>query len=473
VSDSTISQQIRSNGGGLLVLQDTQLIEELAHFARERIPERVVHAKAAGARGKFTVTHDISDITSAAFLNGVGKETPVLMRMGTVGPEKGSADTQRDPRGFAMKFYTEEGNNDWVFNNTPIFFIRDPIKFPSLNRSHKRLPGSNVHHVHDSTMYWDFHNNNQEGIHELMHLFSDRGMPATLRNMDGFSGHTYKFTKSDGSFKYVKIHFKTDQGNKTLTEAEGKELAGKAPDHHVKDLYDAIEQKNYPSWTAYLQIMDPKEAETYRYNIFDMTRIWPHADYPLVPFGKLTLNKNPQNHFAEIEQAAFSPSTMVPGIEPSADPMLQARMFSYPDAQRYRLGVNYQQLPTNAALSPVYNPLQRDGASNFGGNYGPDPNYVRSSLRPVNYKAFSSDVAHDEWVGKVTNFTTEVTDEDFVQARMLWNVLGKQEGQQDSFIANLGGHLKTALPEVQKETIRMFARVDDDLAKKLEAETKA
>ncbi|KAF8861008.1 catalase [Acephala macrosclerotiorum] len=408
----------KPGGGGLLLLQDTQLIETLAHFARERIPERVVYAKAAGAFGEFDVTHGITDITSAAFLSEIGKKTPFLVRISTVGPERGSADTVRDVRGWAMKLFTEEGNQDWVFNDIPVFFVRDPIKFPSVNRSHKRHPQTNLT---DATMVRlsdvFFHNNNQEGIHALMCLFSDRGTPTSLRNIDAFSGHTYKFTKK---------------------------IAGENPDYNVQDLFENIAKGNFPSWTAYVQTMTAEEAEKYRWNIFDMTKVWPHTDHPLRPFGKLIFNRNascyPQNYFSDIEQAAFLPSTMVPGIEPSADPMLQARMFSYPDAARYRLGVNYQMLPTNCPISPVYSPMQRDGFANFQGNYGPDPNYVRSSFRSMTYAA--GNASHDEWVGKAAAYTSEVVDDDFVQATALWKVLGTQPGQQEGFISNVAGLLK-------------------------------
>jgi catalase len=332
-----------------------------------------VHAKAAGAYGEFEVTHDITSITSANFLSEVGKKTPVLARISTVGGEKGSSDTVRDIRGWALKLFTDEGNYDIVGNDLPVFFIRDPVKFPSLNRSHKRHPQTNVP---DATMFWDFHNNNPEGVHCLMHLFGNRGIPASVRNVNGYGVHTFKFGKpEDGTFKYVKIVFKPDDGNKTLDADEAGRLAGAEPDYHVKDLYNAIEAGDYPTWTMCIQIMDPKEAETYRWNIFDATKIWPHKDFPLQPVGKLTLNKNPNNYFADIEQAAFSPSTLVPGIGPSADVMLQARMFSYPDAARYRVGPNYQQLPCNKARSPVYSPYQRDGPSTINGNYGGDPDY--------------------------------------------------------------------------------------------------
>ena len=334
--DPSATLQIRSRfgGGGLGLLEDTALIETLAHFPRERIPERAVHAKAAGAYGEFEVTHDISDLTDAAFLTGVGKKTPCLARISTVGGEKGSADTVRDIRGWALKLFTEEGNQDFVFNDLPVFFIRDPIKFPSLNRSHKRDPQTNIP---NPNRFWDFHNHNQEGIHCLMHLFGARGVPESVRNINGYGNHTYKIGKADGSFKYIKFHFKPDAGVKDMPAARAAELAGSDPDYHTRDMFDAIERGEYPTWTLHFQIMDPKEAETYRWNIFDMTKIWPHSDYPLRPIGKLTLNTNvsfppvvygedhvltgrkPHNYFQDIEQAAFSPSNMVPGIAPSAD----------------------------------------------------------------------------------------------------------------------------------------------------------
>lgn len=329
----------------------------------------------------FECTHDITDWCSAAFLSKVGKKTEVLARLSTVAGEKGSSDTMRDIRGFALKFKTEEGNWDFVGNDLPVFFIRDPIKFPSLNRSHKRHPQTGVA---DGSMFWDFHNHNQEGVHCLMQLFGGRGVPASLRNVNGFGNHTFKFGKpEDGTFKYVKIHFKPDAGIQNLTQEEAVRLAGEEPDYHVKDLFNAIERRDYPTWTMSLQVMDPKEAESYRWNIFDITKVWPHKDYPLIPVGKLTLNRNPKNHFQEIELAAFSPSTLVPGIGPSADTMLHARMFSYPDAARYRVGPNYQQLPPNQPLN-AYSPFQRDGPMRFDGNYGSDPDYGEYAFNRVN-----------------------------------------------------------------------------------------
>jgi catalase len=449
-----VLQGPKVRGGGLALLEDTNLIETLAHFPRERIPERVVHAKAAGAWGEFECIKDITDITSACIFREVGKKTKVLARISTTSGEKGFPDTVRDIRGFALKMFTEEGNWDFVGNDLPVFFIRDPIKFPSLNRSHKRHPQTNVP---DASMFWDFHNNNQEGAHCLMQLFGQRGVPASLRHINGFGVHTFKFGKpEDGTFKYVKMHWKPETIENLKTEEAGK-LAGQEPDYHVKDMFNAIENADYPVWTLNLQIMDPKEAETFRWNIFDDTKIWPHKDYPLVPVGKLTLNKNPDNFFQDIEQAAFSPSNMIPGIGPSADIMLQARMFSYPDAARYRVGPNYQQLPCNKAQY-VYNPYQRDGPARYDGNYGSDPDYVRSSFRKI--KAIKpNDVTHDEWVGKVSNYTSNVEDDDWVQALDMWNLL-KESGDDELFIGNLSGHMGKAVPEVQKETISKWRVLD-------------
>ncbi|RDW63355.1 catalase [Coleophoma cylindrospora] len=476
--DPTSSVQIRSSprGGGLVLLQDTQLIETLAHYARERIPERVVHAKAAGAWGEFEVTHDISHITSAAFLCGVGKKTKTLLRISTVGGERGSADTVRDVRGWAMKFFTEEGNQDFVFNDLPVFFIRDPIKFPSLNRSHKRNPQTNLA---DSTMFWEYVSiitTRKESIALCSYLafveFQRRFaistptvttltnctlpyvllFPLLISTLD-----TNNNTAKDGSFKYVKMHFKPDGGIKTLPADEAAKLAGEQPDYLTQDLFDAIERGDFPVWTLYLQVMDPQEAETYRWNIFDMTKVWSHKDYPLQP---------PSNYFQDIEQAAFSPSAMVPGVAPSADPMLQARMFSYPDAARYRLGVNYTQLPCNAPISPVYSPYLRDGTGSIKGNYGADPVYVRSSLKKIQPGPKIN--LHEEWVGQVVAYSSEVEDDDFVQARDMWNVLGKEEGQQEILVCNVAGNVKAAIPRVRAETIAMFSRVDAGLGKRIE-----
>lgn len=454
--NDTAVQVLNCQGGGLVLLQDTQLLETLAHFSRERIPERVVHAKAVGARGYFQVTHDISDITDADFLNGIGKKTEILTRISTVGPESGSADTIRDVHGWALKFKTAEGNQDFVFNNFPVFFVRDPIKFPSLNRSHKRHPAT---HSTDADMFWDFHVNAPESVHALMFLFSDRGTPASLRNINGYSNHTYKLTKKDGSFHYAKIHIHSDGGIKNHTSAEATRLAGTHPDSLTQDMYDAIASSDYPTYTVSIQTLHPSVVAQCPVNIFDMTKVWPHAQYPLRPVGKLVLDKNPVNYFAEIEQAAFSPGTMVPGIAPSADPMLQARMFAYPDAQRYRLGVNYQMLPTNAAKAPVYIPTERDGKMNFGDNYSDDPNYLNSAIKPVafdrgvnEWKPLQKD--NYEMLNGPVAYSSQVTDEDFKQPRALWNnVMSKQPGAQDAFIANISENVAGVKREWLREKV--------------------
>ncbi|KAJ5511072.1 Catalase, mono-functional, heme-containing [Penicillium expansum] len=479
-SNSTAVLMRNREGGGLGLLQDTQLIETLAHFSRERIPERVVHAKAVGAYGEFEATADCSDLTSASFLNKIGKKTPVLLRVSTVGPESGSADTSRDVHGWGMKLYTDEGNQDWVFNNTPVFFIRDPIKFPSMNRSHKRHPQT---HLPDANMFWDFHVGNPEGIHQLLVLFSDRGTPRSVRYLNSYSGHTYKFTKEDGSFKYIKIQMKTQQGIKNFTQEEATKIAGEDPDYMIRDMFEAIERKDYPSWDVFVQVMDPSEAESYRWNIFDMTKVWPHKDFPLRKIGKMTLNRNPGNYFTDIEQASFSPSTMVPGFAASADPVLQARLFAYPDAARYRLGVNYQQLPTNAAKVPVYCPFQRDGKMRFDDNYGGDPNYVNSSLQPtkfypevkgVNPESLSLHTEHEKWVGEVAAYSSRIKDDDFVQPSALWDVIGRDPGHQERTIDNLAGSISgVKSPRLRNEVYTLFSRVNQDLGNKVKQATEA
>jgi catalase len=460
--DDTIEQLSTGLGGGYVLLTSTQLIENLAHFSRERIPERVVHAKASGARGFYEVTDDVSDITDADFLNGIGKKTDVLMRIPTTGPERGSADTVRDFRGFAIKFKTNEGNQDWVFNNQPVFFVRDPVKFPSLNRSHKRHPGTNSV---NADMFWDFHVNNQESVHALMFLFGDRGLPASVRTLNGYSGNTYKLTKNNGnSYVYVRIHFISNQGTHWFTNAEGAKYAGTEPDKHMLDLQNAIKEGNFPSWDVCVQVIKPEDVEKAPVNIFDMTKVWPKKQYPLRKMGRVTLDKNPENWFAEIEQAAFSPSNMVPGIAPSPDIMLQARMFAYPDAQRYRLGVNYNYLPTNAPKSQVYCPIERDGRMNFTSNYGDDPNYIGSTLRPVRYleklgpnnlndmksqtsapmqngtPSTTKTLDHTQETFPSTRFTV-LSEKDFEQATAYWKMIASQDGAQDRWVGNCAANI--------------------------------
>ncbi|EFW98653.1 peroxisomal catalase [Grosmannia clavigera kw1407] len=439
--DSPTKYQRISNGP--LLLQDFHLIDLLAHFDRERVPERVVHAKGAGAFGEFELTHDLSDITSIGMLTGaVGKKTPLVARFSTVGGEKGSADSARDPRGFSLKFYTDEGNWDWVFNNTPVFFLRDPTNFP-------------------------------EAAHQVMHLFSDRGTPYSYRHMNGYSGHTYKFTKPDGSFVYVQVHAKTDQGSKTFDNETAGKLAGENPDWHTQDLFEAIERGEHPSWTVYVQVLTPEQAEKFRWNIFDLTKVWPQGEVPLRPVGRFRLTRNPENYFAQIEQAAFSPSHMVPGVEPTADPVLQSRLFSYPDTHRHRLGTNYQQIPVNRPLR-AFNPFHRDGAMAVDGNYGANPNY-ESSYRALTYKPIVPTVAaHEKWVGAVSSAVfADVSDEDFVQPNALWKVLGRTAGQQDNFVHNVAGHLSAAKKDTRERTYGMFSRIDADLGRRIKKETEA
>jgi catalase len=334
----------------------------------------VVHAKGAGAHGYFEVTHELSDITSISLFQRKGTKVRATIRFSTVGGESGSADTARDPRGFAIKLRTEEGNWDWVFNNTPVFFIRDPAKFPHFIHTQKRDPQT---HLKDADAFWDYLSQNPESIHQIMILFSDRGTPDGYFQQHGYSGHTFKWLKNDESFVYVQVHIRADGGFKTLNNDTAGKLTGSNPDYGIETLFNAIADKKHPSWTVYIQTMTVDQAENFRYNILDLTKVWSHKEFPLRPIGKLVLDENPKNYFAEIEQAAFSPSHLIPGVEPTADPVLQSRLFSYPDTHRHRLGVNYQQLPVNAPIVPVAN-FQRDGFATFI-SQGNRPNYQRLS----------------------------------------------------------------------------------------------
>ena len=342
---------------GPLVLHDHYLIEQMANFNRERIPERQPHAKGSGAFGHFEVTEDVSRFTRAALFQP-GVKTDVLMRFSTVAGERGSPDTWRDPRGFAMKFYTSEGNYDLVGNNTPVFFIRDPMKFQHFIRSQKRRADNNLR---DNDMQWDFWTLSPESAHQVAWLMGDRGIPKSWRHMNGYSSHTYMWINAEGEKFWVKYHFKTDQGVECLTQEEADKQAGADGDFHVRDLYNAIDNGEFPQWTLYMQVMPFADAENYRFNPFDLTKVWPHSDYPLIKVGKLTLNKNPTDNHAQIEQAAFEPNNLVPGIGLSPDKMLLGRIFAYADAHRARLGVNYKQIPVNAPHSPV-NSYSKDGA---------------------------------------------------------------------------------------------------------------
>jgi catalase len=361
---------------GPLLVQDWQLFEKHAHFNRERIPERVVHAKGSGAYGTFTCTADITRFTKAAIFSAVGKKTECFARFSTVAGERGAADAERDVRGFAVKFYTDEGNWDLVGNNTPVFFVRDPYKFSDFIHTQKRDPKTNLR---SKTAMWDFWSLSPESLHQVTILFSDRGLPTSYRHMHGFGSHTYSFVNAKNERFWVKFHFKTAQGIATLTDADAERIISQDRESHQRDLFESIEKGEFPKWRVKVQVMPEKDAEKTPYNPFDLTKVWPHADYPLVDVGIMELNRNPENYFAEVEQAAFSPANVPPGISHSPDKMLQFRIFSYADAHRYRLGVNYESLPVNRPRVEAAT-YHRDGAMRFDGNGGGSVNYEPNSF---------------------------------------------------------------------------------------------
>jgi len=362
---------------GPMLLQDVWFLEKLAHFDREVIPERRMHAKGSGAYGTFTVTHDISKYTRAKIFSQVGKKTELFARFTTVAGERGAADAERDIRGFAVKFYTEEGNWDMVGNNTPVFFLRDPLKFPDLNHAVKRDPRTNLRSAQNN---WDFWTSLPEALHQITIVMSDRGIPATYRHMHGFASHTFSFINANNERYWIKLHFKCQQGIKNLTDKEAEAIIGKDRESHQRDLYESIEKGDFPKWTLKVQIMPEADAAKVPYNPFDLTKIWPHKDYPLIEVGVMELNRNPENFFAEVEQSAFNPANVVPGISFSPDKMLQGRLFAYGDAQRYRLGVNHHLIPVNAPRCPVHN-YHRDGAMRVDGNHGSTLGYEPNSYR--------------------------------------------------------------------------------------------
>ncbi|WNO59411.1 catalase [Rheinheimera sp. MMS21-TC3] len=361
---------------GPLLMQDFWFLEKLAHFDREVIPERRMHAKGSGAFGTFTVTHDITQYTKAKLFSEIGKKTEMFARFSTVAGERGAADAERDIRGFALKFYTEEGNWDMVGNNTPVFFMRDPLKFPDLNHVVKRDPRTNMHNAQSN---WDFWTLLPEALHQVTIVMSDRGLPSSYRHMHGFGSHTFSFINADNERFWVKFHFKCQQGIKNLSNSEAEAIIGKDRESHQRDLYEAIERGDFPRWDLKVQIMPEQEAAHYRFHPFDLTKVWPHGDYPLIDVGTFELNKNPENYFAEVEQAAFNPANIVPGIGFSPDKMLQGRLFSYGDTQRYRLGVNHSQIPVNKPRCPVSS-YHRDGAMRVDGNYGSAKGYEPNSM---------------------------------------------------------------------------------------------
>jgi catalase len=463
IPQPTITKSLTIGPNGPILLQDTVLIDHLAHFDRERIPERVVHAKGAGAFGYFEVTHDISQYCKAKVFDRIGKRTPIAIRFSTVGGESGSADTVRDPRGFAVKLYTEDGNWDLVGNNTPIFFIRDPILFPSFIHTQKRNPQT---HLKDPDMFWDFITLRPETTHQVCFLFSDRGIPDGYRHMNGYGSHTFKMVNKDGKAVYCKFHMKTDQGVKTLPVDKAHKVSADDPDYSIHDLYNAIANQDYPSWTMYIQVMSFEQAERYRYNPFDLTKIWPHSEFPLKPVGKLVLNNNPTNYFAEVEQLAFSPANMVPGIEASPDKMLQGRLFSYKDTHRHRLGANYAQLPINCPLSSIkMRNYIRDGPSDHdhtGGPHGNAPNYFPNSFSGPNESA-AANISTFHASGDVKRYDS--ADEDnFSQVTQFWTkVLNSEEKKR--LAENIAGHLKNAQMFLQERAVKNFSQVHPDLGR--------
>lgn len=371
------NQNIMTAGSrGPALLQDVWFLEKLAHFDREVIPERRMHAKGSGAYGTFTVTHDITRYTKAKIFSQVGKMTDLFTRFSTVAGERGAADAERDIRGFAMKLYTEEGNWDLVGNNTPVFFLRDPLKFPDLNHAVKRDPRTNLRSAKNN---WDFWTSLPEALHQITIVMSDRGIPASYRHMHGFGSHTFSFINANNIRHWVKFHWVCQQGIKNLTDAEAEVLVGKDRESHQRDLYESIERRDFPRWKLFIQVMPEKDAATCPYNPFDLTKVWFHKDYPLIEVGVMELNRNPENYFAEVEQAAFNPANVVPGIGFSPDKMLQGRLFSYGDAQRYRLGVNHHLIPVNASRCAIHS-YHRDGAMRVDGNHGGTLGYEPNSF---------------------------------------------------------------------------------------------
>lgn len=432
----------------------------MAHFNRERIPERVVHAKGGGAFGYFEVTHDITRYTANKVFESIGKKTPIAMRFSTVAGESGSADTARDPRGFAMKFYTEDGIWDLVGNNTPIFFVRDAVLFAHFIHSQKRNPQT---HLKDMNMFWDFFSLRPETIHQVMILFSDRGTPDGFRHMHGYGSHTFKFINDNAEIIYCKFHHRTDQGIKNLSAEDAAKLQGTQPDYAIKDLYNAIACAKYPSWTTYIQLMTKDQAAQCTFNPFDVTKVWPHAEYPLQPVGRFVLNRNPENYFAEIEQLAFNPANFIPGIAASPDKMLQGRLFSYGDTHRYRLGANYLQLPVNCPFK-VRN-YQRDGIATIH-NQGGTPNYHPNSFNGPNDDTRARRLSPAYTISGDAYRYDSKDEDNFSQPRVFYRKVLDNEAK-NRLVQNLVGSLKQASKEIQSRQVALFGKVDETFGNKI------
>lgn len=438
---------------GPLLMQDYQLLEKMATFNRERVPERVVHAKGSGAFGTLTVTHDITAYTRASIFAKVGKQTPMLLRFSTVAGERGAADAERDVRGFAVKFYTDEGNWDLVGNNTPVFFIRDAYKFSDFIHTQKRDPKTNMR---SPTAMWDFWSLSPESLHQVTILFSDRGLPLSYRFVNGYGSHTYSLINAAGERFWVKFHFKTMQGIKTMTNAEAAAVVGNDRESSQADLFGAIERGEFPRWRMCIQVMPEAEAETYRWNPFDLTKVWPHADYPLIDVGMVELNRNPENYFAEIEQAAFEPSNIVPGIGFSPDKMLQARIMSYADAHRYRIGVNYAALPVNQPHAPVHT-YHRDGQMRFDANGGGSVNYEPNSFSGPTQRAEYAEPPL-KVSGDAARYDHRDGNDDYTQPGNLFRLMSAD--QQKQLAHNLAAAMQGVPEFIVRRQLAHFSKAD-------------
>src|SRR5712691_6017553 len=440
---------------GPLLMQDYQLIEKLAHQNRERIPERTVHAKGWGAYGTFTVTHDVTAYTKAKIFSAIGKKTDLIVRFSNVAGELGAADAERDVRGFAGKFYTEEGNWDLVGNNTPVFFIRDPYKFPAFIHTQKRHPRTNLR---SPTAMWDFWSLSPESLHQVTILFSDRGLPTGVRHMNGYGSHTYSFINAASERYWVKFHFKTLQGHRHWTNAEAGRIVGATRESTQQDLFGAIEEGNYPRWRFCVQIMPEADADKAPFNPFDLTKVWPHADYPLIEVGVMELNRNPENYFAEIEQAAFSPSNIVPGIGFSPDKMLQARIFSYADAHRHRLGTHYEALPVNAPRCPVHH-YHKDGPMRFFDNNAKNPD---AYYEPNSFNGAKEDKRYAEpplpLHGDADRYNHRDGNDDYTQPGNLFRMFNAEQKQR--LFDNIAAAMQGVPDEIKRRQVALFAKCD-------------
>ena len=456
------NQNIQTAGvRGPVTLQDPWFLEKLAHFDREVIPERRMHAKGSGAFGTFTVTQDITRYTRASIFAHVGKKTECFVRFSTVAGERGAADAERDIRGFAMKFYTDAGNWDLVGNNTPVFFIRDPYKFQMFIHSQKRHPRTNLR---SDDMQWDFWSMCPESLHQVTWLFGDRGIPKSYRHMNGYSSHTYSLISAEGERIWCKFHMKTDQGIENLTREEAAALIAEDRESHGRDLFGAIEAGDYPSWTVYIQVMTQEEAEDFRWNPFDLTKVWPHADYPLIEVGRFELNRNPENYFAEIEQAAFNPSSFVPGVGPSPDKMLQARLMSYQDTHLYRIGTNYRQLPVNRPKAKVAN-YQRDGQMVMPEDSG-HPNYYPNSVEGAPRP--QEEYTEPAWsLGEVAvdRYNSREGHDDYTQAGDLFRLMSEEE--QRRLAKSIAVALGNCREEVIERQLGHFYKADEDYGRRV------